>query len=249
MHLRTSEITIASLLKAAGYATCHSGKWHLNGIFNSPDQPQPGDHGYEWWFATQNNADHQPQGSRQLCAERQACRQTVLVTPGRLVVNETIDWLKHHRDPKKPFLLNICTHETHQPIEADPQFQALYPKVDESHRQYYGDATQMDAAFGTLMKILDEIGETDNTVIFFTADNGPEGDGETKRNCGSTGGLGGRKRWLYEGGIREPFIIRWPGHIKPGSTCDQPVIGSDIFTTIFAYHRRQTTRRPYHRRH
>ena len=56
MHLRTSEITLPKLLKDAGYATCHSGKWHLNGLFNNPAQPQPGDHGYDWWMATQNNA-------------------------------------------------------------------------------------------------------------------------------------------------------------------------------------------------
>ena len=85
---------------------------------------------------------------------------------------------------------------SHQPIEADPKFQALYPNVDESHRQFYGDATQMDEAFGTLMKALEESGEADNTIVFITADNGPEGDGETKRNCGSTGGLRGRKRWI-----------------------------------------------------
>ena len=56
VHLRTSEITLPRLLKSAGYATAHSGKWHLNGLFNNPAQPQPSDHGYDWWLATQNNA-------------------------------------------------------------------------------------------------------------------------------------------------------------------------------------------------
>src|SRR3954447_13506128 len=56
VHLRKSEITIAALLRQAGYSTCHSGKWHLNGQFNEPTQPQPGDHGFEHWFSTQNNA-------------------------------------------------------------------------------------------------------------------------------------------------------------------------------------------------
>lgn len=231
MHLRQSEITIATLLKGAGYATCHSGKWHLNGKFNSPEQPQPNDHGYDWWFATQNNAHPSHRDPDNFVRNGKPVGNLTGYS-GQIVVNEAIDFLQHHRDPKKPFLLNVCTHETHQPIEADPKYQALYPKVDESHRQFYGDATQMDAAFGTLMKALEETGEADNTIVFITADNGPEGDGETKRNCGSTGGLRGRKRWLYEGGIREQFMVRWPGHIKPGSTCDQPVIGSDIFTTI-----------------
>lgn len=231
MHLRKSEITIATLLKGAGYATCHSGKWHLNGKFNSPEQPQPNDHGYDWWFATQNNAHPSHKDPDNFVRNGKPAGKLTGYS-GQIVVNEAIDFLKHHRDPKKPFLLNVCTHETHQPIEADPKFQALYPGVDESHRQFYGDATQMDAAFGALMKALEETGEADNTIVFITADNGPEGDGETKRNCGSTGGLRGRKRWLYEGGIREQFMVRWPGHIQPGSTSDQPVIGSDIFTTV-----------------
>jgi len=233
MHLRQWEITIATLLKGAGYTTCHSGKWHLNGKFNLPEQPQPNDHGYDWWFATQNNA-HPSHRDPDNFVRNGKPAGNLTGYSGQIVVNEAIEFLKHHRDPQKPFLLNVCTHETHQPIEADPRFQALYPNVDESHRQFYGDATQMDAAFGTLMQALQEAGEADNTIVFFTADNGPEGDGETKRNCGSTGGLRGRKRWLYEGGIREPFMVRWPGHIQPASTCDQPVIGSDIFTTICA---------------
>ena len=233
MHLRQSEITIATLLKAAGYTTCHSGKWHLNGMFNSPEQPQPGDHGYDWWFATQNNAHPSHKDPDNFVRNGKPAGRLVGYS-GSIVVDEGIDWLKHHRDSNKPFLLNVCTHETHQPIEADPKFQSLYPNADESHRQFYGDASQMDAAFGTLMKTLEELGEADNTIIFFTADNGPEGDGNTNRNCGSTGGLRGRKRWLYEGGIREPFMIRWPGHTKPGTTCDQSVIRSDIFSTVCA---------------
>ncbi len=56
VHVRRSEITVATLLRNAGYATCHSGKWHLNGAFNKPTQPQPGDHGFEHWFSTQNNS-------------------------------------------------------------------------------------------------------------------------------------------------------------------------------------------------
>src|SRR5687767_13094517 len=56
VHVRKSEITIATLLKQAGYATCHVGKWHMNGEFNEPTQPQPGDHGFDHWFSTQNNA-------------------------------------------------------------------------------------------------------------------------------------------------------------------------------------------------
>ena len=84
------------------------------------------------------------------------------------------------------------------------------------------------------MKALDEQKLTDSTFVFFTSDNGPEGDGVKGRARGSTGGLRGRKRALYEGGIRVPGIARWPGRIKPGTTCDVPVIGSDLFPTVLA---------------
>lgn len=90
----------------------------------------------------------------------------------------------------------------------------------------------MDHAFGKLIKALDAEKLTDSTFVFFTSDNGPEGDGLKNRTRGSTGGLRGRKRSMYEGGIRVPGIARWPGHIKPGTTIDAPVIGSDLFPTI-----------------
>lgn len=82
------------------------------------------------------------------------------------------------------------------------------------------------------MKALDELKLTDNTFVFFTSDNGPEGDGQKGLNRGSTGGLRGRKRSLYEGGIRVPGIARWPGRIPANTTADAPVIGTDLFPTV-----------------
>ena len=82
------------------------------------------------------------------------------------------------------------------------------------------------------MQALDQMNYRDNTFVMFTSDNGPEGDGLKGRTRGSTGGLRGRKRHSWEGGIRVPGIVRWPGHVQPGTESDQPVIGTDIFTTI-----------------
>ena len=99
--------------------------------------------------------------------------------------------------------------------------------------------TQLDHAFGVVMKALEELKLAENTFVIFTADNGPEGrpnkDGQlTQRTRGSTGGLRGRKRDMYEGGIRVPGIVRWPDRVKPGTVTEVPVVGSDIFTTIGA---------------
>jgi arylsulfatase A len=82
-----------------------------------------------------------------------------------------------------------------------------------------------------LMKELDAQKLADSTFVFFTSDNGPEGDGINGRTRGSTGGLRGRKRAMYEGGIRVPGLARWPGKVKAGTTSDVPVIGSDLFPT------------------
>lgn len=238
-HLRTSEITIAELLQERGYATCHVGKWHLNGHFNSPKHPQPGDHGFDYWMATQNNAAPSHKNPTNFA------RNGEPVGPldgfsAVLVVDEAIHWLRDVRDQAQPFYLQVWTHEPHLPIESDPKFMSLYDSGDEGQRQHHGNVTQLDFAFGRLMTALDEMKLSDQTIVYFTSDNGPEGSGrpdmknpgsQQDRNRGSTGGLRGRKRDDYEGGIRVPGLVRWPGKIEPGTVSKTPVIGSDLFAT------------------
>ena len=234
LHLRASEVTLPKLLREAGYATCHVGKWHLNGKFNQPTQPQPSDHGYDWWMATQNNAAPSHENPGNFVRNGEA----VGVLSGYsapLVVDEAIAWLKDVRSASKPFFLAVWTHEPHYPIKSDPQFQAMYPDLqDEIQREHHANVTQMDFAFGRLIETLDELKLADTTLVFFTSDNGPEGDGIKTPGRGSTGGLRGRKRDLHEGGIRVPGIARWPGRIAPGSISDCPVIGSDLFSTFLS---------------
>jgi arylsulfatase A len=151
------------------------------------------------------------------------------------VVGEAINWLKEKRDPAKPFFLAVWTHEPHYPIKSDPKFKALYPGLtDDVEIEHHANVTQMDHAFGQLISALDEQKLRENTFVYFTSDNGPEGDGVKSPGRGSAGGLRGRKRDLHEGGIRVPGLARWPGKIAPGTTCDTPVIGSDLFPTMLA---------------
>jgi arylsulfatase A len=231
VHLRASEITLPRLLKQAGYTTCHVGKWHLNGMFNDPSQPQPNDHGYEHWMATQNNAAPSHKDPANFVRNGQPLGK-LKGSSAALVVEEAIDWLTTKRSKAKPFFLAVWTHEPHLPIETAPEFQAAYEDLDEDFRQHHGNVTQLDHAFGELMKMLDEQGLADTTLVVFTSDNGPEGDGTTGRTRGSAGGLRGRKRSMFEGGIRVPGIVRWLGRIPPGVTANVPVIGSDLFPTI-----------------
>lgn len=231
-HLRESEITLPELLKKKGYETCHVGKWHLNGHFNDERHPQPDDHGYDHWMATQNNAapNHKNPQNFVLNGEKMGDLQGFSAP---LVANEGVRWLEEVRDPEKPFLLSVWTHEPHLPIESAEEFMQPYADIgDEDIRQHHGNITQLDHAFGIVMKGLDELGLRENTIVFFTSDNGPEGNGLRGRTRGSTGGLRGRKRDSHEGGIRVAGMVRWPGHIRPGTVSDVPVIGSDIFSTV-----------------
>jgi arylsulfatase A len=231
LHLRTSELTLPKLLHQAGYTTCHVGKWHLNGQFNSPEQPQPNDHGYDYWLGTQNNADPSHKNPTNFVRNGQPVGPMEGYS-AVLVAEEAVRWLTEGRDKSKPFFLAVWTHEPHLPIETDPAFQKPYAHLDDPDlRQHHGNITQLDHAFGMVMKALDEQKLTETTFVFFTSDNGPEGDGLKGRTRGSTGGLRSRKRSVYEGGIRVPGMARWPGRITPGTTCDVPVIGSDFFPT------------------
>jgi len=234
IHLRASEITLPKLLRAAGYDTCHVGKWHLNGMFNSPEQPQPDAHGYDWWLGTQNNAAPSHAFPTNFVRNGTAIGK-VDDYSAPFIAKEAVTWLEQKRDSAKPFFLAVWTHEPHYPIASAERFERLHAGIpDPEERIYRANITQLDDAFGTVMKALDELGVAANTLVFFTSDNGPEGAGNKGPGRGLAGGLRGRKRSMYEGGHRVPGIVRWPGKIDPGSTSDLPVIGSDFFPTALA---------------
>ncbi len=224
-HLRDSEITYPELLKKLDYETCHVGKWHLlsKQQFNNPAYPQPDKHGYDYWMFTQNNAEPSHKNPENFV------RNGVPVGPtegysAQLVAGEVVHWLKDIHDPKKPFALTVWFHEPHSTIATDPRFEALYAGHENS--KYMGNITQMDNGLGMVLDALDDLGVSENTLVFFTSDNGP-----VPAYGGSSGGLRGNKRSEYEGGVRVPGLARWPGKIKPGSVSDVPVIGSDVFAT------------------
>ena len=224
-HLRASEITYPELLKEAGYTTCHVGKWHLlsQQQFNNPEFPQPGDQGYDYWMYTQNNAIKSHKNPNNFVRNGEVVGATEGFS-AQLVAGEAVHWLKDVRDKEKPFVLSVWFHEPHSPIATDPRFEKLY----EGHKnsKYMGNITQMDNGIGMVLDALDEQGVSENTLVFFSSDNGP-----VPAYGGSSGGLRGNKRSGYEGGIRVPGLARWPGHIKPGTVSDVPVIGTDIFAT------------------
>ena len=229
MHLRDSEITIAKLLQQAGYVTCHVGKWHLNGMFNLTG-PQPDDHGFDHWFSTQNNCLPNHKNPYNFV------RNDIPVGPikgyaSHIVVEEAIRWLDKERDKSKPFFMYVCFHEPHEPIASAKKFTDMYPYPENpSKSAHHGNVTQMDDAFGQLMRYLETSGLDENTIILFTSDNGPAIT--SIHPHGSAGPLRAKKGHMYEGGIRVPGIIYWKGHTRSGKTSNEPVCGIDVLPTF-----------------
>jgi len=237
MHLGRGEITIAQLLQRAGYATGHFGKWHCNGQFNSPQQPQPGDQGFEYWFSTQNNAGPSHRNPANFVRNGRPVGPTEGYSC-QVVAEEAIRWLRARRPEGKPFFAFVCFHETHEPVASPPDLVARYPQAkNENQAIYFANVTNVDRAVARLLATLDELGEAANTFVLFTSDNGPE---TLQRyptgihSYGSPGPLRGMKLHIYDGGIRVPGIIRWPGHTRPGQVVSEPVCSLDLLPTFCA---------------
>lgn len=226
MHLHTNEASIAELLKNSGYTSAHIGKWHLGYDLetDSGPGPAPHDHGFDYWLATGNNAHPSHHNPDNFVRNG----KSVGVMEGyssHLVVDEAIDWLDHHRDESKPFFLNLWFHEPHAPVAAPPE---LIQKHDNTKLPaYYGSIENMDLAIGRILKKLDAMKVTNNTIVIFMSDNG-----SYMGQYGSNGELKMGKTTLWEGGIRVPGIIRWSGHIKPGIIEKTPAGVVDILPTI-----------------
>lgn len=234
MHLRQQEVTFARVLKDAGYTTCHVGKWHLNGLFNSAQQPQPGDHGFDHWFSTQNNAAPTHMNPVNFVRDGQAVGP-VMGNSSSVIVDEALSWLG--RVPKeKPYCLFVCFHAPHEPISTDREFLGLYARASGGQAQYYGSVSELDQNFGRLMRYIDESRkQRDETFVMFTSDNGPETLNrypDAWRSYGSPGPLRGMKLHMYEGGYRVPGIARWPRAMKQGSVSAEPVSNVDILPTL-----------------
>ena len=228
-YLRTDERTLPAILKEHGYATCHVGKWHL-GHLDNPEHPRPDQHGYDHWFGTTNNASPSHINPTNFIRNGEKVGEIVGNSAG-IIVDEAIKWLES-KNPGQPFFITVWTHEPHTPIGTNPEFSNLYnEQLPEKLRNYYGNITQIDAAFGTLMAHLDANYLTENTFVLFTSDNGPAWDPELTQ-LGSTGGHRGGKAWMYEGGHRVPGLVRWPNAIPAGSVSHQPITGNDYFPTL-----------------
>lgn len=233
IYLPRSEVSVATLLKVAGYRTAHIGKWHLNSKMDG-SEPTPSDHGFDHWMSTQNNADPSHENPNNFV--RNGKRVGPLKgNSSTLIVDEAIRFLSAGKG--EPFLLFAWFHAPHEPVAVPAADADLYKDVDDpTKRQYRGCVTLMDREIGRLLAFLDEKKLADNTLVFFTSDNGPETlrryGQAAARSHGSPGPLRGMKLHMHEAGYRVPGIVSWPGKFKPGTTSAEPVSGVDLLPTL-----------------
>ncbi len=235
--------TLASLLRGAGYATAHFGKWHLG---RGPGAPPPEAYGFDRSKTTVSNGPQLKNNTKDFHAKST-----------EMIVDETINFIREHKDGA--FYVNVWTLLPHAPLKPTPiqlkEYENLSPSADDpafgpwmqkylakgknlkSQMQIYCAAlTDLDTQLGRLFSALDEMKLADNTIIVFSSDNGAEDyriQNAANAGVGNTGPLRARKRSLYEGGVRTFGLVRWPGRVPAGQTDEKSVTSAvDILPTI-----------------
>jgi arylsulfatase A len=207
-------------------------------MFNQPSQPQPDAAGFEHWFATQNNAAPSHENPTNFVRNGQPVDKLAGYSC-QLVADEAIDWLTKHRTAAqaRPFFMYVAFHEPHEPVQSPPDLVDRYMSVAKNtdEAQYFANVHNVDSAVGRLLQVLDNLHLSENTLVYFSSDNGPETLNRypaSKRSYGSPGSLRGMKLWTTEAGVRVPGIIRWPAGGQVGLTVDTPVSSLDLLPTL-----------------
>jgi arylsulfatase A-like enzyme len=228
--LPTTEITIAKALRQQGYRTAIAGKWHLGGKGSMPT-----DHGFDLVLGPTGGPGSGPADDPH--------HATALSTAAAEFMAQRSD---------QPFFMYLAFHSVHVPLRTRPELQKQYaekaaalPPVQgprevpvgdhmaravQDHAVYAGMVQEMDEAVDRVLKKLDELKLADRTIVVFFSDNGGLATAEGSPTCNLP--LKAGKGWNYEGGIRVPLIVRYPGRIAAASTCDVPVISVDLYPTL-----------------
>jgi arylsulfatase A-like enzyme len=150
----------------------------------------------------------------------------------RIIMDRVIPFIENATKKEKPFFTVIWFHTPHLPVLTSEKYRNLFSDYSEDIQHFYGAVYAMDEQIGRLREFLKKQKVYNNTVLFFTSDNGPEGKQRKRRTQGTAGIFKGRKRSLYEGGIRVPGIMTWPAKIKKNITTDIPFSTLDYFPTV-----------------
>ena len=243
------EVTMAEMLSEAGYATGMYGKWHLG----RTEGRFPTDQGFDEWYGVPNSTDESVYSSLPGFAESGVPETFVMdarkgETPGRVrpydleyrplidrnLTDRAIGFMRRQVESDKAFFVYLPYTATHFPTLPHPDF------VGRSGNGLWADLLmQIDSYSGELLDALDDLGVADNTIFIFTADNGPEALGFESTNLtvetavhGSAGPWRGTLFTGFEGALRVPFAVRWPGRIQDGRSSDEIVHAMDLFPTL-----------------
>lgn len=217
--LRPQEITLAEALKSAGYVTAHFGKWHLGSV-RKGSPVHPGASGFDEWLSAPNFYDNDPILSHHGVAEKLEGESSVVTA------KRAIAWMKQQATSTEPFFCVVWFGSPHLPHRAAKEDFATYADQPEAYAHFLGEISGMDRAFGMIRNSLSEMGVRENTLLWYTSDNG------ALPKVGSSGNRRGHKGQIYEGGLLVPAFLEWPAVVKSPRTTDMRCNTSDIYPTL-----------------
>jgi len=237
-HLSTNHITIAEMLKGAGYATGIIGKWHLTGYATAGvKESPPSRHGFDETIISENcniawGSYFYPYHFNRRIQKRLPGKE-YLIDRCNL---EAVEFIERHKD--RPFFLYLSHYAVHTRLQGKDELVAKYEKkpgagtgnkAQQNNPHLAAQLESIDEGIGMIMKKLDQLGLADNTVLIFTSDNGGE------HRVTSNAPLRAGKTTLYEGGIREPLIIRWSSVVPANTVCNSPISTVDFYPTFLKF--------------
>jgi arylsulfatase A-like enzyme len=254
-HMPKEEVTLAEVLGGLGYATGHFGKWHLGtltkltkdanrgGPGGVKDYSPPWENGFQTCFSTESKVptcdpmkspgSGKPYGTHYWSGPEQVVTDNLDGDDSRIIMDRAVPFIRKAVGEKKPFFAVVWFHAPHLPVLAGPEHRKLYADQPDGAQNYLGCISALDDQVARLRKELRALGVAENTMLWFCSDNGPEEPKKTPNN-GSAGPLRGRKRSLYEGGIRVPGLLEWPARFARPMTLAAPCGTEDYFPTILA---------------
>jgi len=225
--LPLSEVTVADLLKKEGYATGVVGKWHLG----LEPQYRPLRRGFDEFYGFLGHGAHDyfklqiTDDYTSIYRNNEPINDTGYLTDN--LAREAVSFIERHH--RRPFFLYLPFNAVHWPLQAPQDYIKRFNTGDENRDIYLAMLTSMDEAIGKVLDALERTGVDSNTLVIFFSDNGG-----ARKNFADNGVLRDYKQGVYEGGIRVPFIVRWPGNLPKAAVCSEPIISVDVVPTILS---------------
>jgi hypothetical protein len=225
---RPEEITVAQILKQAGYRTAHYGKWHI-GAVKKESPLNPNRMGFDEYLSHDNFFEMNPPLSR-----NGAPPETFVGESSELIVDEAVKFARSVHASNQPFFIVVHFGSPHDPYSGKPEDIEPYAALGSPISHRFAEIAALDRAVGTMREALQDMQVRDNTLLWYKSDNGItwEGIPEKQRAFLYNGGWRGHKGDIYEGGLRVPSIIEWPSVIREARTSSVPCVTSDILPTL-----------------